>query len=373
MESGKILKVHKQLKVLFLTNIPAPYRVEFFEELGKMCALTVLYERKSADNREWTYAEKANYMSVFMKGIRVGADTALCLEVLTYLKKTYDVIVVGGYSTPTGMLAIEYLKLRKIPFYLNCDGGFVKSERKWNYLVKRHFIKSASYWLSSGKEANKYLIHYGAAANKVFTYPFSSVRETDVLKQNISHEDKISLKKQLGITEEKVVISVGQFIYRKGFDVLLKASAKLKDNVGVYIIGGRPTEAYLHLAEMSQGAQIHFIGFSDKETLKQYYRAADCMAFPTREDIWGLVINEALSNGVPIVSTDRCIAALELVNDAGFIIPSGDEVALYDAVCSLIYNIELQQNMSKNALKNARVYTIEKMANVHMKIFESNL
>ena len=314
----------KQKKILFITNIPSPYRTEFFEELGKYCDLTVLYERNSADDREWKCVEKANYTFVFMKGIKTGTDNALCLEVLTYLKKKYDVIVVGGYSTPTGMLAIEYLRLNKIPFYLNCDGGFVKQEKKRNFLIKKHFIKSASYWLSSGTETNKYLKHYGAQEEKIFNYPFTSVREKDVLKETISKQDKSELRKELEIDEEKVVVSVGQFIHRKGFDILIKASEKFESNVGIYIIGGKPTEEYIKLVEEYQGANIHFVGYCDKEILKQYYRAADCMAFPTREDIWGLVITEALANGLPIVSTDMCIAALELVEDAGYIVPSDD-------------------------------------------------
>lgn len=372
MESGKIINAGKRKKVLFLANIPSPYRVEFFDELGKYCDLTVLYEKNRADDREWKYVKKANYTSVFMKGIKTGADHALCFETLTYLKKDYDVIVVGGYSTPTGMLAIEYLKLKKIPFYLNCDGGFVRHEKKRNYVIKKHFIKSATYWLSSGAETNKYLLHYGAVATRIFHYPFTSVREADVLKESLPQEKKEALKKELGVEEEKMIVSVGQFIHRKGFDILIKTSAALGDNVGVYIIGGTPTDEYLQLLQEYQVRNVHFIKFCDATTLRKYYRAAECMAFPTREDIWGLVINEALANGLPVVSSDKCIAALELVRDAGYIVPSDEVDALYLAIQKVINNIQLQEEMSENARKRAKDYTIENMARVHMEIFEKN-
>ena len=373
MEGRKDLTVNNRKKVLFLVNIPSPYRVEFFEELGKLCDLTVLYEKKSADDRQWKYVKKTNYTSIFLKGIKTGADNALCFEVITHLKKKYDVIVVGGYSTPTGMLAIEYLRLKKIPFYLNCDGGFIKQENKISYIIKKHFIGSATYWLSSGKETNKYLKHYGAKEDRLFLYPFSSVREKDVLSKQLTDEDKYLLKKELGITEQKVVVSVGQFIYRKGFDVLIKATEGLKDNVGVYIIGGKPTEEYINLVKQYTGASVHFVGFCDKDTLKKYYRVADCMAFPTREDIWGLVINEALASGLPIVSTDKCIAALELVGEAGIIIQSEDEKQLCQAANQILENEEVQKEMSRLAIEKAIEYTIEKMAYVHMKIFDENM
>lgn len=356
-----------------MTNIASPYRVEFFEELGKYCNLTVLYERKSADDRQWKYIEKSNHKSVFMKGIKTGADNALCIEVLRFLNKRYDIIIVGGYSTPTGMLAIEYLRLKKIPFYLNCDGGFVKQEKKLNFLIKQHFIKSASYWLSSGQETNKYLIHYGAQKKKIFNYPFSSVRDWDVKKTTLSKQNKSELRKKLGIDEEKVVVSVGQFIYRKGFDILIKASEKFENNVGIYIIGGKPIGDYIQLVQTYQGANIHFVEFCDKDTLRMYYRAADCMAFPTREDIWGLVVNEALANGLPVVSTDKCIAALELVGDAGYIVPSEDVDALYMAINKVIKNEDVQENMSRKACEKAREYTIENMVRAHIHIFDENI
>lgn len=366
MESGK------NIKVLFLTNIPSPYRVNFFGELGKYCDLTVLYEKKDADNREWEYNKKTNFTSVFMKGIRTGADHALCFEVIKYLKEKCDVIVIGGYSTPTGMLAIEYLRMRKIPFYLNCDGGFIKEEKRLNFIIKKHFIQSAAYWLSSGKETNKYLKHYGAMEEKIFNYPFTSVWKSDVLEKCLTREEKTVIRKELGILEEKVIVSVGQFIHRKGFDVLIKASSMLEKNVGVFIIGGIPTDEYIELTQECGADNVHFIKFCDSNTLKKYYGAADCMAFPTREDIWGLVINEALANGLPIVSTDKCIAALEIVGDAGIIVPSDDAEKLCDALGKIIENADEQKQLSEKALMRAKEYTIENMARVHVDIFDEN-
>ena len=94
------------MKVLFLTNIPSPYRVDFFNELGKLCDLTVLFETKSAKDRDATWAADkiTNFKAVFLKGIRRGVAEAVCPGIFKYLtKKKFDVIVVGMYSSPTGM------------------------------------------------------------------------------------------------------------------------------------------------------------------------------------------------------------------------------------------------------------------------------
>ena len=58
------------MKVLFLTNIPSPYRVDFFNELGKLCELTVLFEREKATDREWDSNNNINYEAIYLKGIK---------------------------------------------------------------------------------------------------------------------------------------------------------------------------------------------------------------------------------------------------------------------------------------------------------------
>src|SRR5690606_18580506 len=153
----------------------SPYRVEFFNELGKYCDLTVLFERRTASNREkdWISDNVKNFKAVFLKGINFGEDSAICFSVRKWLRKNmFDIFVVVGYSTPTVMIAIETLNLRKIPFFINSDGGFIRDDKKTVGDIKRHFISSATWWLSSGRETNKYLKYYGAIEKNIFRYSF---------------------------------------------------------------------------------------------------------------------------------------------------------------------------------------------------------
>ena len=71
----------KKLKVLFLTNIPSPYRVDFFNELGKFCDLTVTFEGRTATdrNKKWKSDTFKEFKGYFLKGIRTGSDHFLCL------------------------------------------------------------------------------------------------------------------------------------------------------------------------------------------------------------------------------------------------------------------------------------------------------
>ena len=83
-----------------------------------------------------------------------------------------------------------------------------------------------------------------------------------------------------------------------------------RQDVGIYIVGGEPTEDYLQMRASLGLDNVHFVGFQKKEALSRYYRAADLFVLPTREDIWGLVINEAMAYGCLLYTSraDRVVA-----------------------------------------------------------------
>lgn len=354
------------MRVLFLTNVPSPYRVDFFNELGKKCDLTVLFETQSAKSRDskWVAEEFKNFKGIFLKGIRCGEAEALCPGVVKYLnKKRFDHIIVGIYSSPTGMLAIETMKMKKIPFILSSDGGIVKEESDKKRKFKKHFIAAASMWLSTGTQTTEYFKYYGAKTEKIFVYPFTSVLEKDVLNLPVEKGEKVQLRKKLNITEQYVVLSVGQFIPRKGFDLLMNSCEGLSKNIGVYIVGGEPTEEYINLKEKLHLTNFHFVPFMEHDKLAEYYKSADLFVLPTREDIWGLVINEAMAYGLPVFTTDKCVAGVEMINGNGAVYPV--DVNWKSAIEEWI---EKCKGYGNKSIDIAHCYTIEKMASCHISI-----
>lgn len=362
------------MKILFLTNIPSPYRVDFFNELGKSCELTVAFEGYYATdrNKNWQSVNIQSFTPIYLNGLRLGSDKFLSFQVFRLLRQQWDAIIVGGYSTPTGMLAIEYMRLKKIPFSLEVDGGLIRADNKFKFLLKKHFISAANGWFSSGKETTKYLVHYGANSDKIYEYPFTSLKGRDILPYIPSVEQKKALRQQLGITEQKILISVGRFIHCKGYDLLLKAVAMVSNSTGIYIIGDQPTEELIRLKKELNLAHVHFVGFQYKEDLKKWYQSADVFVLPTREDIWGLVINEAMAQGLPVITTDKCVAGLELVKEGqnGYIVPVEDVSALSDAIVRIF--AQDYRAMGKKSLEIIKPYTIENMARHHMEILNEN-
>ena len=361
------------MKVLYLTNVPSPYRVSFFNELAKYCDLTVAFEVQSARDRDklWYLNTEKLYREIFLNGVRIGDDTGLCFNVFKLFRDKFDVIVISGYSTPTGMIAVKWLHHKKIPFIISCDGGFIKEDSPIKYWVKRSLIHTASAWLSTGEETNKYLCHYGADTDRIYEYPFTSLKEDEVLEKP-NFETKAAVRAKLNITEKQIVLSVGQFIYRKGFDILIEALKNIKEDIGIYIVGGEPSNEYLKQVDEYKLNNIHFVGFKTKKELADYYLAADIFVLPTREDIWGLVINEAMASGLPIITTKKCIAGLEMIKDGynGFLVPIDEVEGLSDKIKLALRDERGLNDMGENSLKVIRNYTIEKMALRHIEIFE---
>ncbi len=362
-------------KVLFLTNYPAPYRVRFFDELARTLDVTVLFADRTEDqkhrNADWYIPGQGRFHAVQLeRRAAVFGTNALCLDVTAWLRKDFDAIVVCGYSNPTVMLAMAYLRLHRIPFYMEVDGGLIRREGRGKYLFKRALVRMASWWLSSGRATTRYLVHYGAEENRVFTYPFSSLDEGDIADAPAALEEMAALRQMLGSGEAKVVLAVGQFIHRMGFDVLLRAVPDLEPDTGVYFVGGTPTADYLRLREELGAERVHFVGFLKKEALTAYYRAADVFVLPTREDIWGLVVNEAMAYGLPVIATDHCVAALELVEDgvSGYLVPVEDAGLLAERINRTLAGDT--EKMGAAALERVRPYTIQGMVRAHLELFE---
>lgn len=369
-------------RILFLTNVPAPYIVDFYNRLGKKFDLTVLFERCSASNREkdWMKTKNQHFNAVYLSGIPVSSELAFCPGVLRYLKKDkYDRIIVGDYSSPTGMLSIFYMRANKIPYYIHADGGLINRECRMKFKIKYFLLSNAVGYMSSGKVTDKYLTHYGANESNLHQYPFTSIYQEDIINTVSSKHEKKRLRMELGqtelLTEDFIIISVGGIIYRKGYDILLNAVSMLPQAVGVYIIGGTATNEMTSLIEQLHLTNIHFLSFKVYKELKKYLECADLFVLPTREDIWGLVINEAMAAALPVVTTDRCVAGLELIKDweNGLIVTAENPDSLKNAIAQMMDNQELLIKMGGNNKKKIAKYTIENMVNVYAGHLENSV
>lgn len=369
----------KKLRVLITTNLPSPYMIDYLSELGKKTELTVLFEVNRAKDRNdsWYGNGNSNFRSVFLNGIPFGNETGFSIKVLKYLSpKLFDRIVIANPTTPTGILALLYCRWFHIPFVIQSEGGFQGNGRGFKEKFKKYIMEKACIFLTGMGGDNDYFLRYGARKSQLKPYPFSSLSEKDLIeaKNSFFTQDKLSLKQKLGIEEEHVIISVGRFSYLKGYgkgyDILMRMAEKTSKNIGFYIVGDEPTQEFIDWKNHKKLENVHFVPFKTKNQLAEYYLASDVLAILSRGDTWGLVVNEAMSYGLPVVSSDKCIAGIELIenNVNGFVLSLEDEQNIYSTLSKLVCDNERCKKFGLASLNKIESYTIENMSK---KIYEA--
>lgn len=363
-------------KVIFCTNLPSPYRVDFFNELGKYCNLTVLYERHSSAERNvaWKGVRAENFKEIFLELKSVDVDRSKGSALRKYIKEHQaDVLIFTNYVSLATIEAIIWCRLHRRKYYIEYDGGFNKKDSFLKGLMKRFLLNGAIGHLTTADEHIAYLISIGIHPQKIFKYHFTSLKSSDLEHaKKLLSKGKQYFREKLGIMEQNVILSVGRFSYDKGYgkgyDLLMKVASVLGPNTGIYIVGDDPTQEFLYWKAKENLENVHFVGFKCKKDLSEYYCAADIFTILSRGDVWGLVVNEAMMYSLPIVSSDKCIAGLELVKDNqnGFITSLYDMDYIVSCYQQILQSSEKMMLYGINSRKIISEYTIESMASSHV-------
>ena len=359
-------------KVLIVFNHPAPYKVKLFNELAKHIDLTVIFERDKNKDRNKDFYEETNYnfKTVKIQGLKLGRENMVSSGIVKHLKHNhYDLIIMNGYSQFAEMKAISYLIKHNIPYTLYINGGLIrKKESFFRRKLKTKYVSHAENYLSPDENSNKFLVHYGADKSLIYNYPYSTIYDKEVLPSCYDQEAKLEMRETSSAHEEKIFVSCGQLIKRKNYLELIKKWREVNPNYGLYIIGeGKQKKFLQRYIDENRIHNVHLLGYLKRNELFNFYHLADGFIFPSDEDIYGHVINEAMSQGLPVISTPNVNASKKLIKDGynGYIISSLDNDELLKAIDNVI-NLKLGNNAIKTAYEN----TIEKMVDAHLEIFK---
>lgn len=359
-------------RVAIITNIPAPYRVDFFNYLKKNYTdyqFTIVYSSRNEDNRKWDIEQEKMENSVFLESktikIKKRFDTKyihIPWGVGKVLDKIAPDVVVGSEYNPTIIQALHYCKKNRIPFISWTDGTLF-SERNINFVQKflrKHVIKHASAYIASSTRSKDAQIFYGAQEDKCHI----SFLAVDIEKY---------IQEPCGKGNGKI-ICVGSLIERKGIDLLLKALAKVKSEYSLYLAGeGSERETLKDLAfELDISDKVHFLGQLNREELLAYYADSDLFILPTREDCFALVILEAMCSGLPIICSKYADGAYDLIEEGknGFIIEPYDETKFAESIEKVLGSKEIRENMQKNSKEILEKFRFANIAKGYMEAIE---
>lgn len=344
------------LKVCWISNIPSPYKVALMRLMAKDIEIIALFEKTQEKERDASW-----YDHCFDDLTVHYLNPKTYRLVLQEMAQTCDVLINADYTHSMSRYATKVFKKQNKPVCLLADGGLAIDRGLMNHIIA-YFMKQCDYFLSSSIFVDDYFKFYHVPQQKIFHYRFSSLTQNDLIENHQLRIQKDTLKKEYGFKDEPILFSVGQQIPRKGVDILIEAVARLKTPVQLVIAGGNPEKKVLKMIEEKQMDNVIFVGFLNKEQLKYYYALSDIFVFPTRYDIWGLVVNEAMSFGLPIVSSRQAVASLHFEHESKNIILYDEPSQLCEKLEMLLHNESYRQTLSENALKGIQNYTIEHTA-----------
>ncbi|HAV20105.1 MAG TPA: hypothetical protein DCX17_03670 [Firmicutes bacterium] len=358
------------MKILFVFAHPAPYKIDLFNGLAPHIDLTVVFERHSSGFRHPYFYERTNYnfRTIFLRGISIGAENHLSFELIRHLKNNaYDLIVMNGYSSFTEILTIKYLQRKKRPYVLYVNGGVIHEDPRWRLNLKTKLVSGATHYFSPSTHVDSYLRHYGAQQEQIIHYPYATIYDGDIAAEKISLKQKHSFWKSLNIPDGPVFISAGQFIDRKNNIGILKIWCDRPQDNQLLLIGSGPDELkYQHFITEHKMKNVHIIPYQKRHNLLNLMRYATGFIILSKEDIYGHVINESLSQGLPVISSRHVMAALHLIKNAenGFLVDLEDTDAINNAITTLI-----KKDLFANCTATSRGNTIEKMVDHHLQTF----
>ncbi len=347
-------------KVLYISNIEVPYRVRFFNELAKHCDLTVLYERKKSSNRDekWTAAENRLYRAEVLGGVNIKNEQSFSLKILDYIFRKYDAIIVGCYNSPIQTFAVSIMKLCRIRYMLNLDGevfvgGGFKSK------LKKFFLKGADKYLVAGTKSAVSVRKIVGEKKQIIPYYFSSLSDSELCR-NAENKEK----------REDFVLVVGQYFDYKGMDIALRV-AEMNQSIRYKFVGmGTRTKQFISDTGADKLKNIEIIPFLQKDALEHEYKTCAALLLPSRQECWGLVINEAASFGTPIVSTTGSGAAIEFIADdyAQYLSEPNSPERLLECI-ERIFNSSDLTEYGKVLIERSGKYSIENSVNAHLDAF----
>jgi len=354
------------MKILIVFNQPAPYKVNLFNELTKYFDLDVIFERETCSNRDpLFYSEnKYKFNAIFLKFGAFGEEQSNTSELKTYIKnnhKKYSHIIMNGYSTLSEMQAIRYMIKNNIKYILMVNGGLIHNDSGIKRMLKKYLISHASYYLSPALLTDEYLIHYGANKEKIFNYPNSTIYDSEVVKGILSTDDLIKERTNLNLpTDKKIFICPSQFIPRKNNILLIKEIAKFKNSYLLLIGDGKEKDKYIKFIKDNHINNVLILPYKNRNDLFTYYKVSDAAITLSKEDIYGHTINEAMSQGLPVISSNKVVSASCLIeNDKNGYIVSIDDIKSIDLAINSI-----DREMGKISIMISKENTIEKSAKI---------
>jgi glycosyltransferase involved in cell wall biosynthesis len=355
-----IIRKPNKTKVLFIQPGYAHYRYALFNLLHKNHDVTFVFIRNEA-----TYPSKLSpnpeWNMLFLDG---GNSAFWVLNLAKYIFKIKPRVIItsvnGSYQTIISLITGRILKIPVILWSESWETSRFFSNRPYwknfqhNIRIK-WTTKNANAIVAGGTQSKKFNKQIAREGKPIFT-AYQSTED-----QSLMERIQLPTTSKRAYLDELTILYLSRIVEYKGLDILIRAFSEIEKNcehTNLIIAGDGPFREYCeNLSKTLRVKNITFYGAIQNEDAWKLYKKADIFVLPCSGrngiEAWGLVINEATSMGLPIVTTNAVGAVGDLVKDGGngFIVDAGSVSELRFVIEALISDETKRNRMGKESRK----------------------
>jgi glycosyltransferase involved in cell wall biosynthesis len=371
------------LRVAFLTNEIPPYRVPLYQELAAtsdwdfqvFTCIDREVDRLWNVPRSFPFSTKRSFSFSYIRRLRHAGREGFEDSRQIHLpighfwdlhRFSPDVVISGELGART-LIAAAYTRLFRRRLVVYYEGTShtdrdLSAKQRWLRRLMRHTPHA---YMVNGSQGRDYLQSICVPANRVFE--IGEAVDAEPFEEPLTTEKRSAIRTELGVRGQ-CFLFCGALIPRKGLDQLLDAWELFTEqddvNATLLVVGDGPDRAKLERRITDTGLNnVRLIGHLQRDRLPAIYHASDVFVFPTREDCWALVVNEAMVAGLPVINS-KYAGSADLISEGvtGWTIDPLDPEDLLRGLQSAWYARDDRQRMSLAARTAVATMSISAVA-----------
>lgn len=331
-------------KVAVIFDRLGPYHWARLEAASRTHQVIAIELRAETDEYQWAKIDRTgNFERVVLfsgaesKNASLSSAIGRKLLISALNAAAPTAVLIPGWSTAASLVALQWCRRAAVPAILMSESTALDENRHWlRELIKRRIMRLFSAALVGGKPQVDYLVDLGMSREKVFTGYDAVDNEYFATRANEVRGQSLETRKTYALPQNYFLASA-RFIEKKNLFGLLRAFAEYRQGTGatawhLVLLGDGPLKPSLcdMIEKLSLKDSVLLPGFRQYEELPEYYALAKAFVHASTSEQWGLVVNEAMASGLPVLVSNMSGCAVDLVRDGqnGWTFDPQDDVEL---------------------------------------------
>lgn len=324
-------------RLAIVATHPVQYFAPLYRALAERSDLTVFFAHRATPQQqaaagfgtafEWDVDLTAGFRHVFLDNIAQtpdattfkGCDTP---RIGAHLAEgAFDAVMTTGWYTRTHLQTVLACRRQRRPVLVRSDSQLGYQPSRLKRAVKRFaypvLLRAFDGVITVGTRSRAFLTHHAYPPARIFHAPHAI--DTARFAAGAASEAGRAVRAAAGLADDqRVVLFAGKLLpFKRPLDVVEAVSRLDPDGrTAVLVAGSGPLEAAMRARAEALGVPLHILGFVNQSRMPAAYAAADVLVLPsTGRETWGLVTNEALASGTPVIVSDAAGAAPDIAAD----------------------------------------------------------